>query len=227
MYVSLFSWAKRQRLRVQYGRYARAPASICSLSDCIWSRTRWSLSEADPDTVFSFLMTLSCSLSTARQASISPSGYRTRFNCRGYLLGGGGATAVQHALKRQERYAHTLAGGSSTLSWGTAAMLSLNKSALRAMGRCVKLGAPVSLKTLGVAGPSATTTEGAVAHVTQKQIVAVLDSNKYSYNVGHASFVLQCPFCGGSQRSGGRSMFLNKTTGGVVCKPCDVRGGLT
>ena len=131
---------------------------------------------------------------------------------------------------RQERHTRTVAGGSRTLNWAAAAMWSLYQSelrALRAVGRCVKLGAPASLKTLGVAGPSASTTGGTVAHVTQKQILAVLDSNKYSYNVGHASFVLQCPFCGGSQRSGGRSMFLNKTTGGVVCKPCDVRGGLT
>lgn len=66
---------------------------------------------------------------------------------------------------------------------------------------------------------------GSVPHVTQKQIRAVLDSNRYKYSVGHASFVLQCPFCD-EQRSGGgrRTMFVNKTTGGVVCKPCDVRG---
>ena len=62
-------------------------------------------------------------------------------------------------------------------------------------------------------------------HVTQKQIRAVLDSNKYKYSVGHASFVLQCPFCDEERSSSGRrTMFVNKTTGGVVCKPCDVRG---
>ena len=70
---------------------------------------------------------------------------------------------------------------------------------------------------------------GGLPHVTQKQIRAVLDSNKYRYSVGHASFVLQCPFCGsggGSEKrvSGRRTMFVNKTTGGVVCKPCDVKG---
>ncbi|CAI8047719.1 Twinkle protein, mitochondrial [Geodia barretti] len=69
---------------------------------------------------------------------------------------------------------------------------------------------------------------GSVPHVTQKQIRAVLDSNKYKYSVGHASFVLQCPFCDGQRSSGGRrTMFVNKTTGGVVCKPCDVRGAWT
>ena len=60
-------------------------------------------------------------------------------------------------------------------------------------------------------------------HVTQKQIRVVLDSNKYKYSIGHSSFVLQCPFC--EKKSGGRrTMFVNKTTGGVVCKPCDVKG---
>ena len=65
---------------------------------------------------------------------------------------------------------------------------------------------------------------GGVPHVTQKQIRAVLDSNKYRYSVGHASFVLQCPFCGELKSGSRRTMFLNKTTGGVVCKPCDVKG---
>lgn len=65
---------------------------------------------------------------------------------------------------------------------------------------------------------------GSVPHVTQKQIRAVLDSNKYKYSVGHASFVLQCPFCQEQRSSSRRTMFLNKTTGGVVCKPCDVKG---
>ena len=69
------------------------------------------------------------------------------------------------------------------------------------------------------------TLEGSnVPHVTQKQIRAVLDSNKYKYRVGHASFVLQCPFCGEQRKGSSHTMFLNKTTGGVVCKPCDVRG---
>lgn len=84
---------------------------------------------------------------------------------------------------------------------------------------CTALRA-ASLRTLGSG-------EAAIPHVTQKQIRAVLDSNKYTYNVGHASFVLQCPFCGSQRSSGGRSMFVNKTTGGVVCKPCDVKGEVT
>ena len=52
--------------------------------------------------------------------------------------------------------------------------------------------------------------------MTQKQIKAVLDSNKFKYNVGHASFVLQCPFCGERRsESGRRTMFVNKTTGAL------------
>lgn len=78
-----------------------------------------------------------------------------------------------------------------------------------------------ALKTLSSAGTGGL--EGSMPRVTEKQIRSVLDSNKYKYNVGHASFVLQCPFC--KLKSGsGRTMFLNKTTGGVVCKPCDVKG---
>ena len=67
---------------------------------------------------------------------------------------------------------------------------------------------------------------GSVPHVTQKQIRSVLDSNRFKFSVGHASFVLQCPFCGEPRSGGGgrRTMFVNKTTGGVVCKPCDVKG---
>lgn len=80
-------------------------------------------------------------------------------------------------------------------------------------GRC-RLQRAAGLKTL----------EGSIPQVTQKQIRAVLDSNKYKYSVGHASFVLQCPFCGEQKKGSGRTMFLNKTTGGVVCKPCDVKG---
>lgn len=68
--------------------------------------------------------------------------------------------------------------------------------------------------------------EGGIPHVTQKQIQAVLDSNKYKYSLGHASYVLQCPFCGEQRKGSGRTMFLNKTTGGVVCKPCDVKGAV-
>ena len=60
---------------------------------------------------------------------------------------------------------------------------------------------------------------GSVPHVTEREIRSQLDCGKCSYTVGHASFVLQCPFC-----ERGDKMFLNKTTGSVVCKPCGVRG---
>ncbi len=65
---------------------------------------------------------------------------------------------------------------------------------------------------------------GAVS-ITQKDIRAVLDSNKCQYSVGHASFVLTCPLCDKPRATAnGKSVFLNKTTGSVVCKPCRVSG---
>ena len=93
----------------------------------------------------------------------------------------------------------------------------VKKAAVLTGGGC-SVQRAATLRTLSSAG------EGGIPHVTQKQIKAVLDSNKCKYNVGHASFVLQCPFCGEQRSGGGRTMFLNKTTGGVVCKPCDVKG---
>lgn len=100
-------------------------------------------------------------------------------------------------------------------------------SALLAVERCTLMTTATRIARLR-------TLEGtSIPHVTQKQIRGVLDSNKFRYSVGHASFVLQCPFCGGgsggekrtsSGSSGRRTMFVNKTTGGVVCKPCDVKG---
>ena len=42
------------------------------------------------------------------------------------------------------------------------------------------------------------------------------DGAKLTYSSGHASFVLHCPFCEKGAKTE-RSMFVNKTTGGVVC----------
>ena len=64
-----------------------------------------------------------------------------------------------------------------------------------------------------------------VPGVSQKEIKQVLDGNKYHYDIGHASYVLQCPFCDReNSQSREKSMFVNRTTGSVVCRPCGVRG---
>ncbi len=64
-----------------------------------------------------------------------------------------------------------------------------------------------------------------LAKVTQKNIRALLDSNNCQYTVGHASFVLHCPLCDKPRAAAnGKSVFLNKTTGSMVCKPCGVSG---
>ena len=59
--------------------------------------------------------------------------------------------------------------------------------------------------------------------VSKNEIKSLLDSKKYSYKLGHSSFVLQCPFC----KKGGctdAQMFVNYNTGSVVCRPCALRG---
>ena len=64
-----------------------------------------------------------------------------------------------------------------------------------------------------------------VPGISQKEIKQVLDGNKYHYAIGHASYVLQCPFCDREKsQSTEKSMFVNRTTGSVVCRPCGVRG---
>ena len=64
-----------------------------------------------------------------------------------------------------------------------------------------------------------------VPGVSQKEIKQVLEGNKYYYAIGHASFLLQCPFCDREKsQSLEKSMFVNRTTGSVVCRPCGVRG---
>ena len=63
-----------------------------------------------------------------------------------------------------------------------------------------------------------------IVQVTQRDIRSVLAANRYQYVVGHASFLMQCPFCEKGQKSAEKTFFVNKTTGSVVCKPCAVRG---
>ena len=41
-----------------------------------------------------------------------------------------------------------------------------------------------------------------------------------TYSEGHATYVLSCPFCAGKKGQ----FFVNKATGGVVCRPCMVKG---
>lgn len=68
------------------------------------------------------------------------------------------------------------------------------------------------------------TTSREIGQVTQRDIRSVLAANRYQYVVGHASFLMQCPFCEKEQKSAEKTFFVNKTTGSVVCKPCAVRG---
>ena len=63
-----------------------------------------------------------------------------------------------------------------------------------------------------------------IVQVTQRDIRSVLAANRYQYVVGHASFLMRCPFCEKGQKSAEKTFFVNKTTGSVVCKPCAVRG---
>ena len=50
-----------------------------------------------------------------------------------------------------------------------------------------------------------------------------LKANKLSYSEGHAALTLSCPLC---ERETSQTVFINKTTGGLVCPPCKVHGEL-
>ena len=56
-----------------------------------------------------------------------------------------------------------------------------------------------------------------------KAVEELLEANKCNYSVGHASYVVQCPLCDGGG-DGKKDIYVNKTTGNVVCKPCRVKG---
>ena len=50
-----------------------------------------------------------------------------------------------------------------------------------------------------------------------------LKANKLSYSESHAALTLSCPLC---ERETSQTVFINKTTGGLVCPPCKVHGEL-
>ena len=50
-------------------------------------------------------------------------------------------------------------------------------------------------------------------------IKKVLQSSKIPFKEGHAALTFACPFCRGKPLE---SVFVNKTTGGFVCPPCNV-----
>ena len=52
---------------------------------------------------------------------------------------------------------------------------------------------------------------------------AALEANKLLHKEGHAALTLPCPLC---EREISQSVFINKTTGGLVCPPCKVHGEL-
>ena len=51
-----------------------------------------------------------------------------------------------------------------------------------------------------------------------------LEANKLPHKEGHAALTLPCPLC---ERETSQTVFINKTTGGLVCPPCKVHGELT
>ena len=50
-----------------------------------------------------------------------------------------------------------------------------------------------------------------------------LEANKLPHKEGHAALTLTCPLC---DRETSQTVFINKTTGGLVCPPCKVHGEL-
>ena len=50
-----------------------------------------------------------------------------------------------------------------------------------------------------------------------------LQANKLPHKEGHAALTLTCPLC---ERESSQTVFINKTTGGLVCPPCKVHGEL-
>ena len=50
-----------------------------------------------------------------------------------------------------------------------------------------------------------------------------LEANKLPHKEGHAALTLTCPLC---ERETSQTVFINKTTGGLVCPSCKVHGEL-
>ena len=102
----------------------------------------------------------------------------------------------------------------------------LSLPARQMSSRCALFGARSATWTRAKARRLHTleSTSREIGQVTQRDIRSVIAANRYQYVVGHASFLMQCPFCEKGQKSAEKTFFVNKTTGSVVCKPCAVRG---
>ena len=65
-------------------------------------------------------------------------------------------------------------------------------------------------------------TQAVLPSSTVKQF---LEANKLPHKEGHhAALPLTCPLC---ERETSQTVFINKTTGGLVCLPCKVHSELT
>ena len=82
----------------------------------------------------------------------------------------------------------------------------------------------LSLSLKGVAKRTVTDLTGKTQAVLPLSTVKrFLEANKLSYKEGHAALTLNCPLC---ERETSQTVFINKTTGGLVCPPCKVHGEL-
>ena len=80
----------------------------------------------------------------------------------------------------------------------------------------------LSLSLKGVAKRTVTDLTGKTQAVLPLSTVKrFLEANKLPYKEGHAALTLNCPLC---ERDTSQTVFINKTTGGLVCPPCKVHG---
>lgn len=91
---------------------------------------------------------------------------------------------------------------------------------------CALFGVRLATRAIGRGLRTLDAPSSEITHVTQGDIRGVLSANKCQYVVGHASFLIRCPFCEKGQKNSEKTLFVNKTTGSVVCKPCGVRGNV-
>ena len=63
----------------------------------------------------------------------------------------------------------------------------------------------------------------AQAVLSPSTVKRLLEANKLPHKEGHAALPLTCPLC---ERETSQTVFINKTTRGLVCPPCKVHGEL-
>ena len=66
-------------------------------------------------------------------------------------------------------------------------------------------------------------TDKTQAVLSPSTVKRFLEANKLPHKEGHAALTLTCPLC---ERETCQTVFINKTTGGLVCPPCKVHGEL-